>query len=219
MTVPSRDDSQPPGDFRPPRQPVFNAPPAVLCLAGLIALAYAGEQFLVPVRAILVPAGALVTGGAADWESPLGAWSPWLLHVFLHGGLLHLTLNVFALTGFGAAAARPFGPGLMGAFGFTAFFFACAALGAAGHALTHLNEPTVMVGASTAISGCVAAAGWAMGGWRGMANLALPWAGINVLLAILNMNIPIPISWAGHLGGLAGGVLLYPLFIVLFRRR
>jgi membrane associated rhomboid family serine protease len=73
-----------------------------------------------------------------------------------------------------------------------------------------------MGGASTGVSGLIAAAGWVRGGFRGMLGLALPWIGFNIVIALTGMVLPIPISWAGHIGGTVAGALLFPLVLAVF---
>lgn len=165
-------------------------------------------------------AGALVTMREAFGapEAPLGGFSPYVLHVFVHGGWWHALLNTGALLAFGSAAALPFGRGISAVAGFLAFYFTCAIAGAGLHAAVHLNDPTIMVGASTAVSGVLAAAGWAQGGRMGMLRLAVPWLLINAVIAVAGQFYPIPIAWAGHVGGLLAGMLLYPVFVRVFRR-
>lgn len=72
---------------------------------------------------------------------------------FIHGDLTHLGFNVLWFLPFGSAVARRFGTAR-----FLAFFAATAATGAAMHLLTHDHEFVPMIGASAAISGCMAAA-------------------------------------------------------------
>lgn len=172
---------------------------------------------------IIMWSGALVTAPDAlpvpPPEAPLGGLSPYVLHVFVHAGWWHVLLNMGILLAVGSAAAAPFGRGMPAAAGFIAFYLTCAIAGAALHALIHINEPTVMVGASTAVSGVFAAAGWARGGRAGMLRLAAPWLLINALIAIGGIFYSIPIAWAGHVGGLLAGMLLYPAFVRVFRRR
>lgn len=165
-------------------------------------------------------AGALVTMREAFGapEAPLGGFSPYVLHVFVHGGWWHALLNTGALLAFGSAAAMQFGRGVSALAGFLAFYFTCAIAGAGLHAAVHLNEPTIMVGASTAVSGVLAAAGWAQGGRTGMLRIAVPWLLINAALGVVVVFYPIPIAWAGHLGGLFAGMLLYPVFVRVFWR-
>ncbi len=166
-------------------------------------------------------AGGLMTAREAFGapEAPLGGFSPYVLHVFVHGGWWHAFLNVGALLAFGSPAAKPFGRGISAVAGFLAFYFTCAIAGAGLHVLTHLDTPTIAVGASTATSGLLAAAGWVSGGRMGMLRFAMPWLLINAVIAVAGQFYPIPIAWAGHVGGLLAGMLLYPVFVRVFQRR
>lgn len=210
---------------RRPAAPVFNAmPPVILALAALILLSQALDAWSLRgdglYHGLALWMGGLRTGAVAEAfpAAPLGGTTPYLLHVFVHFGWAHALINLGALLAFGAAAARPFGRGWRGAAGFLVFYFACALGGAILHAIVHANEASTMVGASTAISGLVAAAGWASGGRAGMLRLAVPWLGMNGAIALIDPLFAIPIAWAGHVGGLLVGMAAYPMFVRLTRR-
>jgi membrane associated rhomboid family serine protease len=210
----------------PPREPLFNAlPGVVLVLAAIILAVQLAESLSFgrggSVHALIYWAGALRTGAAVDAfpPAPLFGLSPYILHVFVHAGWAHLLINLGVLLAVGPAVRRPFGPGLRGDTGFLVFFFACAIGGAVLHQITHLTEATTMAGASTAISGLIAAAGWARGGRTGMYQLALPWLGLNLALALVNLVFPVPIAWAGHVGGLLVGMLAYPVCVRILGAR
>jgi len=203
--------------------PIFNSIPAViLAMCAAILGLQALDSFSLAsdgrFHQWLWSVGAVATGDAADLAGG-AASSALLLHVFVHGGWFHAGMNTAALLAFGAAAARPFGPGATGVAGFLAFYFLCALSGAIFHLATQGQGTTVMVGASTAVSGVLAAAGWARGGRIGMVQLAFPWAMINLGLAVTGFFAPLPVAWGGHLGGLAAGVVFYPLFVAAFGRR
>jgi membrane associated rhomboid family serine protease len=173
------------------------------------------------VHGVMLWMGVLRTGGALSElpPAPVFGLTPYVLHVFVHFGWLHLLMNLGALLAFGPAAARPFGPGWRSAPGFLVFFFACAAGGALATAVVHAGTPSVMAGASTALSGVIAGAGFAAGGRAVMTRIALPWLGINVALAIGDVFFQHPIAWEGHIGGLVTGFAVYPLCLRLFARR
>lgn len=205
MTVPRRDT------------PVFNhMSPAILVLAVIMVGVFLLGTLSFPFLQASYQIGALVPGHVSADPGRVEVWWPWLLHVFLHAGWMHLILNTMALLAFGSAAARPFGDSVTGQAGFLLFFFVCAIAGAGAQFMSGPDSFTPMVGASTALSGCIAAAGWANGGYRGMLRLALPWLALNIVLAFVGSQIWVSIAWAGHIGGLVAGALLYPLFLAVF---
>lgn len=95
---------------------------------------------------VQLAAGLIPGGWAAD------IWT-FVTYALIHGDVSHLGLNAVWLLAFGSAVARRFGP-----MRFLLFFAITAAAGAATHLLTHTGEFAPMVGASAAISGCMAAA-------------------------------------------------------------
>ena len=84
-----------------------------------------------------------------------GDAKPWsvLTYALLHGSWTHLLLNSIWLLAFGSAVARRFG-----SVRFVAFMALTAIGGALGHLLTHTEDVVPMIGASAAVSGCMAAA-------------------------------------------------------------
>jgi len=89
-----------------------------------------------------------------QYPGGLGAdvWT-FVTYAFIHGGLMHLGLNALWFLIFASPVARRFGT-----LRFAAFFAATAAAGALAHLATHPGDPSLMVGASAAISGFMAAA-------------------------------------------------------------
>jgi membrane associated rhomboid family serine protease len=128
-----------------------------------------------------------------------GEWWRLLTAGFLHGGMFHLLLNMYALFVLG----RMIEPAL-GHLRFGAIYFAALLAGSFGAVL--LNPQTPVVGASTAIFGLFGAA-IVMARNRGIDLMA------SGLVPILLINLAITffpgfnISIGGHLGGLIGGVL------------
>ncbi|HEX5666778.1 MAG TPA: rhomboid family intramembrane serine protease, partial [Hyphomicrobium sp.] len=84
-----------------------------------------------------------------------GEAKPWtaLTYAMLHGSWAHLLLNSIWLMAFGSAVARRFG-----SVRFVAFMALTAIGGALGHLVTHTDDVIPMIGASAAVSGCMAAA-------------------------------------------------------------
>lgn len=215
-----RPDSNPSG--RGPRTPIFNElPGAVVGLAAAMVLFHALAAVSPQFQQLQLWLGALVTGRvpAGFPPQPLNGIPSLVLHVFIHGGWAHLLMNLFILLAAGNAAARPFGRGVSATLGFLAFFFTCAAAGGAFHLILAGPEFGIMIGASTGVSGLIAAAGWAIGGRQGMARFAAPWLLINIAMGIFDAFAGLPVSWAGHIGGLLAGAAFYPIFVRWFARR
>ncbi|HEX2256404.1 MAG TPA: rhomboid family intramembrane serine protease [Afifellaceae bacterium] len=223
------------------RQPAFNLPPVIVWSAGLL-LAIQLVLQLLPFelysRLLLSLAYIPARAGEAAFFLPGGTaarlWTP-LTYALLHGGWLHLAVNLLWMASFGSAVARRFG---------TARFLLLSTIGAAAgalaHHLAHPGSEGIMVGASAAISAQMAAAvrfafapGGPLGGGRGREAYAQPaptllrtlldprplaflglWFGINLLFGMESALIPGAggdIAWQAHIGGFLAGLLLFPL--------
>ena len=228
-------------------EPMFNVPAVVTATLAVLALLHAVRELLLPPRADLelllrlafIPArydptplvhGAYPGGIAAD------VWT-FVTYALLHGSWLHLGLNAVWLLAFGTPVARRFG-----AARFIGFFCLTAVAGAVAHLLTHAGERAPMIGASAAISGCMAAAirfafqpGGSLDLWgrdesahavpaaplvsalrdpRILAFLAV-WFGLNLLFGAASLPIldgEQPIAWQAHAGGFLAGLLAFAAF-------
>jgi rhomboid protease GluP len=122
--------------------------------------------------------------------------------VFLHGSILHIVFNMYALYSFGPTLERYFG-----SFRFLALYFLS---GFAGNIASFVFSPAASLGSSTAIFGLLAAEGIFLYQnrrlFKGIAQRAL---GQVVMIAVVNLIIglsPGIDNW-GHVGGLLGGAL------------
>ncbi len=201
---------------------MFNAFPGIVLVLSAVIIGVTMVQLLGPVTLEnrMFEAAALIGGPLyADMPRPLGPLAPLVLHVFLHGGWLHLGMNMAFMAAFAAPVALALGPGLRGALLFLGFFFVCALGGGLAQMLVfQFGAGGIAIGASSALSGLLPAAGWARGGRAGAMRLAIPWLVINIVLALTDAAIALPIAWAAHLGGLAAGLVLFPLFLALRAR-
>lgn len=174
MTQPSEPSISPPEISQPEvslpqvaqprsREPIFNMPLVVIATIAVLALVHAFRMLVLTddqdVEFLLafafIPARYAVDGsvaGAFPGGFAADLWT-FFTYAFIHADLLHLGLNVAWLIPFGSALARRFG-----AWRYTAFMLAMAAIGALAHLLTHLGDMAPMIGASAAISGAMAAA-------------------------------------------------------------
>jgi membrane associated rhomboid family serine protease len=145
--------------------------------------------------------GVLVTQYGQWWRVVTGG--------FLHGGIAHIALNMFALYQLGRFVEALLGPWRMLA------VYAIALVGG-GYAVAYFAPHDVTVGASGAIFGLFGAL-LAIGVRMGRSGRALISQTLPILLINLAFTFAVPfISKAGHLGGLASG---FAAGLVLFAMR
>ncbi len=77
-------------------------------------------------------------------------WTPFLTNIFLHGGWLHLILNMWTLWIFGPAVEDRLGPSR-----FTLFYLFCGVAAGLAHALANPHSVVPALGASGAIAGVI----------------------------------------------------------------
>lgn len=120
--------------------------------------------------------------------------------IFLHGSLLHIGFNMYALF--------LFGPGLERHYGRARYLALYLLSGFAGNVASLMFSPAPSLGSSTAIFGLLGAQGVFMFHNRELLGGAAR-RGLNNIIAIAVINLLIGLSpqidnW-GHLGGLLGG--------------
>lgn len=143
-------------------QPIFNLPTSVAAISALLIFVHVVRAVVdertdlqillwlafVPARYDMsLPVRLPLPGGeAAD------IWT-FVTYALLHGDITHLVVNLVWFLAFGSAVGWRFGT-----LRFVAFFAVTAAAGAFAHLVMHFGEFVPLVGASAAISGCMAAA-------------------------------------------------------------
>jgi len=124
-----------------------------------------------------------------------------LTPIFLHGSLLHIAFNMYAL--------YRFGPGLERFYGHARFLVLYLVAGFAGNVFSFAMSPAASLGSSTAIFGLLGAEGVFLYQNRKVFGRQTQQALQQVImLAVINLVIglsPGIDNW-GHLGGLLGGV-------------
>jgi membrane associated rhomboid family serine protease len=143
-----------------PSEPIFNVPPIVTATLAALCIVHAVRELVLSadVDNLLVLYTAFIPAryetAVLHYPGGLGAdaWT-FVTYAFLHGGVTHLGFNAVWLLVFASPVARRFGT-----LRFAAFFVATAVAGALAHLATHPGDPGMMVGASAAISGFMAAA-------------------------------------------------------------
>lgn len=216
------------------REPLFNMPPVVLALIGLMAVVHlvraqvlgADGDFWLIVHAAFVP----------DFYSGTYAVDPWTFaapftYTLLHGDIVHLAVNSVWLAAFGSPLANRMGPGA-----FLLFWAVTGLAAAALHFALHPTDQTPLIGASGAVSGMMGAA--ARFGFRTtrtrhgarfagaplsvagslssrtvLAFLAV-WMAVNAFTGLAGgiPGVSGQIAWEAHVGGFLAGFLLIGLF-------
>src|SRR5680860_906121 len=138
-------------------EPIFNVPRAVLA-ASAVMIAVQVIRGLLPdeigITALLALAfiPARYSGAAAELPGGyLTAITSFVTYMVVHGGWMHLLVNLLWMLAFGTAVARR-----IGAVGFFEFSILCGVAGALTHLALHWGEMAPVVGASAAISGQMA---------------------------------------------------------------
>lgn len=224
------------------REPLFNAPRAVLVLLGLFATLHLtlyvlpeqeSEWFTVALG--YIPARWSGFAQALPGGRP-AALTSLFTHVFVHGDLMHLIFNSAWLLAFGTPVARR-----SDSLRFMVFFLMAGAAGAVFYTLIHPGSMTVLIGASGAVSGLMGGAfrflfpAFRDGEHEGLgqdrnqpplaslaetlrdrrAQLAIVgWTILNILLAwgAEGLTESAGIAWEAHLGGFYAGLLAYGFF-------
>lgn len=225
--------------------PMFNVPGVVLALIAAFALIHfvvnvidadTGQRIVLAFA--FIPAryelpvdllGEAIPGG-------VGAkyWS-FVTHMFLHGDWMHLGFNALWMLAFGSVVARR-----LKTIRFLLLSCLSAAAGALAYLLLHWGQVAVLVGASGAISGQMAAAVRLMfAGGRSLASvhsrdlehstpLSLAqtftsprpllflavWFGITLFTGFSGFGAPdetVRIAWEAHVGGFIAGLVLFGL--------
>ena len=218
------------------REPFFKLPSVILLLLGVMIAVHAVLVFSTEeTQGVLINTFAFVpshytAAAIASGESTVSLAWPFITHLFLHGNLPHLIFNGLWLMAVGTPLARR-----LGNVSFLIFYFLCGVLSAGAHLITNIGSPIPVIGASGAISGCMAGAmrlifAAASSSFEKDASpisvapltdkrivaVSLLWVVLNVLMG--SGFLPVPgagsagIAWEAHIGGYVAGLLLIPIF-------
>lgn len=198
-------------DASSPREPVLRLPPAVKILC-LLLIGMGVVQQLMPddgLTFMLAFVPARYTDGAFEWAE---IFSP-VTHLFVHGGWLHIGVNLGMLMAFGAGLEKE-----IGAKKCLILFFAGGLAGALSHFALAPHSPYPLIGASGAISALFGAVVMMMyrqgalgaGGYRRLLPFVLAWIGLSLFFGFFGMpGAGGDIAWATHIGGFLAGLALF----------
>ena len=133
---------------------------------------------------------------------------------FLHGGWLHLGINMVTLAAFGAPVER-----LLGVRRFVLFYLSAGVAAALVHVLLFPSSVDPVVGASGSISGVFGAVLMLMryvGSLQSLLPVAAVWIGINVFFGVFGGTPGAgneQVAWAAHIGGFVYGLIAIRFFV------
>jgi membrane associated rhomboid family serine protease len=209
------DNADRPGPGRGTGERAINLPPAVMWLIGINVAVHLLRMLLTEeadntliLTFGLVPAA--YTGGSQDLLSQVAA--P-ITYQFLHGGWMHLVINMVTLAAFGAPVER-----LLGVRRFILFYLSSGIVAAFVQVLLFPDSTDPVIGASGAISGVFGAVLMLMryvGSLPSLLPVAGIWIALNIFFGIFG-GAPgsggEQIAWAAHIGGFVYGLLAIRFF-------
>lgn len=189
-----------------------------ISMTGLVGREFIYEYALVPLRY-----------ANPDWARYQGLspndYLPFVSSFFMHGGWLHILLNMWTLYIFGSSVESRYGP-----VAFIIFYMLCGLAANLAHFYFNQDSPVPVLGASGAVAGVMGA--YAMTFPRARLIMLFPivfiplffelpalsfvvlWFGLQVLQGAVEMLRPSMgggIAWWAHIGGFLAGIALLPL--------
>ena len=211
------DESGHPGPQRGTGQRAINLPPVLLWLIGINVAIQLGRELLgeaadsdILLQFGLVPA-AYTSDAGPDMLSLLIA--P-ITYQFLHGGWLHLGINMVTLAAFGVPVVRA-----LGARRFLLFYLSAGIVAGFVHVFFFPASTDPVVGASGAISGVFGAVLMLMryvGSIPSLLPIAGIWIALNIFFGIMGGTPGAggdPVAWTAHIGGFLYGLAAIRLFM------
>ncbi len=224
-----------------------NAPRIIVILLGLMLSVHLGRLLMgphgddvllryfafIPIRYSILLSG-IDLSGSGGWTA--GVWT-FVTYMFFHSDWTHLIFNGLWLLAFGSAVAWR-----IGTVPFLIFSTCCGVAGALLHLFFHWGETSMVIGASAAISGHMAAAirfvfraagPFGALGQPGGAQRRVPlatitetfqerrslaflsvWLFINMGMGVgaLALDGSVSIAWEAHIGGFAVGLFFFGVF-------
>jgi membrane associated rhomboid family serine protease len=200
------DQERRPGPGGGAHERAINLPPAILWLivinvavqAVRLLLGDAADDTLVG-QFGLVPAN-YGTDTGAGWLSLIAA--P-IAYQFLHGGWIHVGVNMLSLAAFGAPVERT-----LGWRRFVLFYLSAGIVAGLVHVLIYSTSTDPVVGASGAVSGVFGAVLFLLR--RGV------WIALNIFFGITDLTPGAggqPVAWVAHIAGFLYGLAAIKLFV------
>jgi membrane associated rhomboid family serine protease len=206
-----------PGPPRGTGQRAINLPPVLIWLIGInvviqVVRELLGETFDNEIiqQFGLIPA-AYTSAPGGDMFSLLVA--P-ITYQFLHGGWMHLGINMISLAAFGVPVVRVLGPNR-----FILFYLSAGIFAGFVHVFFFPDSGDPVVGASGAISGVFGAVLMLMryvGSISSLLPIAGIWIALNIFFGVVGGTPGAggdPVAWTAHIGGFVYGLAAIRLFM------
>ena len=211
------DDIRRQGPGRGSYERAINLPPALLWLIIVNVVVHLVRQTLsetadqsLVLSLGLVPASYTGEPGGAWWSLILAPFT----YQFIHGGWVHLGVNMLTLAAFGAPVER-----LLGVRRFVFFYLSAGVVAGFIHVLFFPNSADPVVGASGAISGVFGAVLMAMrqaGRLSSLLPVAGIWIALNAFFGYFGGTPGSggePVAWTAHIGGFVYGLVALRFFV------
>lgn len=211
------DDNRRQGPGRGAPERAINLPPALLWLIVINLAVHLVRQVVseavdqqIVMQLGLVPANYTGDAAAPWWSLVLAP----ITYQFLHGGWVHLGVNMITLAAFGAPIER-----LLGVRRFVLFYLSAGIVAGFIHVLFNWDSADPVIGASGAVSGVFGAvlmALWQAGRMPSLMPVAAIWIALNVFFGIFGGTPGSggePVAWMAHIGGFVYGLLALRLFV------
>ncbi|MDP1752072.1 MAG: rhomboid family intramembrane serine protease [Reyranella sp.] len=211
------DESRLPGPRRGAGERAINLPPVLLWLIGINVAVQILRELLPEsldldiIQQFGVVPAVYTSGAGPDVLSLLLA--P-ITYQFLHGGWMHLGINMVTLAAFGVPVVR-----VLGARRFLLFYLSAGIVAGFVHVFFFPDSTDPVVGASGAISGVFGAVLMLMrsvGSLPSLLPIAGVWIALNVFFGIYGGTPGAggdPVAWTAHIGGFVYGLAVIRLFM------
>ncbi len=194
----------------------INLPPAILWLIAINVAVHLLRQLLGESadQQLIVEFGLVPANFTGDQGNLLLGLVSLITYQFLHGGWMHLGVNMLSLAAFGAPVER-----LLGVRRFVLFYLSAGVASALVHVLFFADSPDPVIGASGAISGVFGAVLMLMrqvGSLSSILPIAGIWIALNVFFGLFGATPGAggePVAWMAHIGGFVYGLAAIRLFI------
>jgi len=205
-----------PGPGRGAGERAINLPPAVMWLIGInvaiqLLRSLLGDE---TDNALIQQFGLVPAAYTAANPDLLSQVAAPIAYQFLHGGWVHLVVNMVSLAAFGAPVER-----LLGTRRFVLFYLSAGVVAGFVHVLLFSDSIDPVIGASGAISGVFGGVLMLMryvGSLSSLLPVAAIWIGLNVFFGLAGGTPGAggeQVAWVAHIGGFVYGLAAIRLFM------